>query len=81
MSQIEEQLKRHTYMLNWMIQKGTIASQPLIEAAHDATGPPSQRKSSMASTDLPGDDDEPAIRYPVDDITELMIRLKRIYNF
>jgi hypothetical protein len=24
----------------------------------------------VASTDLPEDDDEPAIRYPVDDITE-----------
>jgi hypothetical protein len=70
MSQIEEQLKRHTYMLNGMSQQGTAASQPQIEAAHDATGPPSQRKSSVASTDLPEDDDEPVIRYPVDDITK-----------
>jgi hypothetical protein len=52
-----------------MSQQGTAASQPLIEAAHDATGTPSQRKSSVASTDLPEDDDESAIRYPVDDIT------------
>jgi hypothetical protein len=70
MSQIEEQLKRHIDMLNRMSQQGTAASQPQIEATHDATGPPSQRKSSVASTDLPGDDDEPAIHYPVDDITE-----------
>jgi hypothetical protein len=70
MSQIEEQLKRHTDMLNRMSQQGTAASQPQIKVAHDATGPPSQRKSSVASTDLPEDDDEPAIRYPVDDITE-----------
>jgi hypothetical protein len=70
MSKIEEELKRQSDLLNWMSQQGTIASQPQIEAAHDATGPPSQRKSSVASTDLPEDDDEPAIRYPVDDITE-----------
>jgi hypothetical protein len=70
MSKIEEELKRQSDLLNWMSQQGTTASQPQIEAAHDATGPPSQRKSSMASTDLPKDDDEPAIRYPVDDITE-----------
>jgi hypothetical protein len=66
MSQIEEQLKRHTDMLNQMSQEGTTASQPQIEDAHDATGPASQRKSSVASTELSGDDDEPAIRYPVD---------------
>jgi hypothetical protein len=57
-------------MLNRMSQQGTDASHPQIEAAHDATSPPSQWKSSVASTDLPEDDDEPAIRYPVDDITE-----------
>jgi hypothetical protein len=57
-------------MLNQINQQGTTTSQPQIEAAHDATGPPSQRKSSVASTDLPGDDDEPAIHYPVDDITD-----------
>jgi hypothetical protein len=34
--------------------------------AHHLSG-----KSSVASTDLLEDDDEPAIRYPVDDITEL----------
>jgi hypothetical protein len=50
MSQIEEQLKRHIDMLNRMSQQGTTASQPQIEAANDATGPLSQRKSSVAST-------------------------------
>jgi hypothetical protein len=70
MSQIEKQLKQRTDMLNWMSQQGTTTSQPHIEATHDATGPASQRKSSVASTELPRDDDEPAIRYPVDDITE-----------
>jgi hypothetical protein len=70
MSKLEEELKQQSELLNRMIQQGTAASQPQIEAAHDATGPPSQSKSSMASTDLPEDDDESAIRYPVDDITE-----------
>jgi hypothetical protein len=70
MAQIEEQLKRHTDMLNQMSQQGTAASQPQIEAAHDAIGLTSQQKSSVASTELLGDDDEPTIRYPVDDITE-----------
>jgi hypothetical protein len=51
-SQIEEELKWQSDMLNRMSQQGTAASQPQIEAAHDATGPPSQRKSSVASTDL-----------------------------
>jgi hypothetical protein len=70
MSHLEEQLKRHTNMLNRMRQQGTTASQPQIEAAHDAIGPASQQKSSVSSTELPRDDDEPAIRYPVDDIME-----------
>jgi hypothetical protein len=70
MSLIEQELKRQSDLLNWMSLQGTAASQQQIEAAHDATGPPSQRKSSMASTDLPEDDDELAIRYLVDDITE-----------
>jgi hypothetical protein len=70
MSLIEEELKRQSDLLNRMSQQVTAASQPQIEAAHDATGPPSQRKSSVASMDLPEDDDEPAIRYPVDGITE-----------
>jgi hypothetical protein len=69
MARIEEQLKQHQDMLNQMSQQGTGASQPQIEAAHDSTGLASQRKSSVASTELPGDDDEPTIRYPVDDIT------------
>jgi hypothetical protein len=70
MSKIEEELKRQSDLLNRMSQQGATASQPQIEAGHDATGPPSQQKSSVASTDLPEDDDEPAIRYPMDDITE-----------
>jgi hypothetical protein len=70
MSKIEEELKRQSDLLNWMSQQGTATSQQQIKVAHDATGPPSQRKSSVASTGLPEDDDEPAIRYPVDDITE-----------
>jgi hypothetical protein len=70
MSLIEQELKRQSDLLNRISQQGTAASQPQIEVAHGATSPPSQRKSSVASTDLPEDDDEPAIRYPVDDITE-----------
>jgi hypothetical protein len=69
-SQIEQELKRQSDLLNWISQQGTAASQPQIEAGHDATGPPSQRKNSVASTDLPEDDNEPVIRYPVEDITE-----------
>jgi hypothetical protein len=42
-----------------MSQQGTAAYQPQIEAAHYATGPTSQWKSSVASMELPGDDDEP----------------------
>ena len=45
----------------------------MVEAALDATGP-SNRKSSVASTEVPaGDDDAPMIAprgYPVDDIKE-----------
>jgi hypothetical protein len=70
MSLIEQDLKWQSDLLNRISQQGTAVSQPQIEAGHDATSPPSQRKSSVASTDLPEDDDEPAIRYPVDDITE-----------
>jgi hypothetical protein len=70
MSLIEEELKRQSDLLNRMRRLGTATSQPQIEAAHDATDPPSQRKSSVASTDLPEDDGEPAIRYPVDDIAK-----------
>nr|XP_051229090.1 uncharacterized protein LOC127346885 [Lolium perenne] len=43
------------------------------DPAFNATGPPSERKSSVASTELPADDDAvmlAAPRYPVDDITE-----------
>jgi hypothetical protein len=69
MSLIEQELKRQSDLLNQISQQGTAASQPQIEAGHDATGPPSQRKSNGASTDLPEDDDEPTIRYPADDIT------------
>jgi hypothetical protein len=70
MSLIEQELKRQSDLLNQISQQGTAASQPQIKAGHDATGPPSQRRSTVASTDLPEDDDEPVIRYPVDDITE-----------
>jgi hypothetical protein len=72
MAKIEEQLKRHLDLLTQISQQGTGQSQPQIEAAFDATGPTSQRKSSVASTELPTDNDEPtmALRYPVVDITE-----------
>ena len=45
----------------------------MVEAACDGTGGPSNRKSSVASTELQdGNDDAvaPLRRYPVDDITE-----------
>jgi hypothetical protein len=51
MSLIEQELKRQSELLNRISQQRTAASQPQIEAGHDATGPPSQRKSSVASTD------------------------------
>jgi hypothetical protein len=70
MSMIEEELKRQSDLLNQISQQGTAASQSQIEAAHDAIGPPSQQKSSVASIDLPEDDDEPTTRYQVDYITE-----------
>jgi hypothetical protein len=46
MSLIEQELKRQPDLLNRISQQGTAASQPQIGAAHDATGPPSQWKSS-----------------------------------
>jgi hypothetical protein len=52
-----------------MSQQGIGASLPHIEAPFNATGPTSQWKSSVASTELPADD-ESAFRYPVDDITD-----------
>jgi hypothetical protein len=54
-------------------QQGSGQSQPHIEAAIDSTGAPSNKKSSVASTQLQdGADDAmaPLVRYPVDYITE-----------
>jgi hypothetical protein len=74
MQQIEETLRSQQEQLNVVLsQQSTGPSQRQYEdPPFDATGPQSQRKSSVASTELPTDDDAVmlATRYPVDDITE-----------
>jgi hypothetical protein len=72
---IEEQIKRHQEKIDELSQQGSGQSQRhTIEAALDGSGP-SNRKSSVASTELQAGDDDalttaPPRRYPVDDITE-----------
>jgi hypothetical protein len=72
MQQIEETLRMQQEQINVLSQQGSGPSQRQRDAdpALDAT--PSQRKSSVASTELPADDDAVMLapRYPVDDITE-----------
>ena len=75
---IEEELKLHKEQIVALSQQGTIgqSQRQMIEAvACDAATGASNRKSSVASTNLhAGDDDAltmaPLRRYPVDDITE-----------
>ena len=72
---IEEELKLHKEQLDALSQQGTTgqSQRHMVEAACDGTGGPSNRKSSVASTELQdGNDDAvaPLRRYPVDDITE-----------
>jgi hypothetical protein len=74
MHRIEEELRRHQEQLELISQQRSGLSQRHNEdPAIDATGLPlSQRKSSVASTELPTDDDAVMLapRYLVDDITE-----------
>ena len=73
MQRIEKILRMHQEQINVLSQQGTGPSQRHHEdPAFDATGPQSQRKSSVASTELPTDDDAVMLapRYPVDDITK-----------
>ena len=76
LSQIEDELRAHRKELNEFKQRGTGEPHKLleIEPAFDAAGQPSQRKSIMASTQLPdNDDDAPTMDgggFPVDDIIE-----------
>ena len=82
-TRIEEELKRQREQAHRQQeqidrlsqQQGTTGlSQPhMVEAAFDATGAArSNRKSSVASTHLQGDDDDaPPMMHPVDDITEM----------
>ena len=71
---VEEAVLRAQQQLDRLSsQQGSGQSQPHIEAAIDATGAPSNKKSSVASTQLQdGADDAtaPLVRYPVDYITE-----------
>jgi len=73
---IEEELKLQKEQIAAVIsQQGTSgqSQRHMVEAACDGTGGPSNRKSSVASTELQdGNDDAvaPLRRYPVDDITE-----------
>ena len=44
----------------------------MVDGAFDSTGAaPSHRKSSIASTQIQGDDDAPPMMHPVHDITEM----------
>ena len=74
MQRIEETLRMQQEQINVLSQQGSGPSQRQRDAdpALDATSPPSQRKSSVASTEFPADDDAVMLapRYPVDDITE-----------
>ena len=71
MQQIEEILRRQQEQIDALSQQAAGPSRQQEDPAFDTTGPPSQRKSSVASTELPADDDAPiAPRYPVDDIME-----------
>ena len=72
---IEEELKLQKEQIAVLSQQGTSgqSQRHMVEAACDGTGGPSNRKSSVASTELQdGNDDAvaPLRRYPVDDITE-----------
>jgi hypothetical protein len=71
---MEEELRRHQEQLDLISQQCSGSSQRHNkDPAIDATGQPlSQRKSSVASTELPTDDDAVMLapRYPVDEITE-----------
>ena len=72
---VEEALKRQQDQIDRLSQQGTGQSQRhILEAAFDGSGP-SNRKSSVASTQLQDGGDNalttaPPKRYPVDDITE-----------
>lgn len=74
LQRLEETFRMLEEQIDVLSQQGTGPSQWWDEdPAFNATGPPSQRKSSVASTELPADDDAvmlAAPRYPVDDITE-----------
>ena len=68
--QIEEQLKLQYDHINALIQQGSGPSQAAFDVAA-----PSNRKSGVASTEQPVDDDDAPmmghLRYPVVDITEM----------
>jgi hypothetical protein len=72
---IEVELKLQKEQIAVLSQQGTSgqSQRHMVEAACDGTGVPSNRKSSVASTELQdGNDDAvaPLRRYPVDDIME-----------
>src|SRR3954467_5014641 len=73
---VEEGLKRAEELIGRLSQQsGGQPQQLLLETGFDATGAPSNRKSSQASTQLQQDDDDALTtaapkRYPVDYITE-----------
>src|SRR4051812_31669919 len=75
---IEERLKQQQDEINALKEKSTIGPSQQ-HTAFDATGLSNNRKSSVSSTEVPGDDngdddDAPTmapVGYPVDDITEM----------
>ena len=79
---IEERLKQQQDEINALKEQSTTGPSQqhmVVEPAFDATGISNNRKSSVASTEVPGDengddDDAPTmapVGYPVDDITEM----------
>src|SRR4051812_44453035 len=78
---IEERLKQQQDEINSLKEQSTTGPSQQ-HTAFDATGLSNNRKSSVASTEVPGDDNGDAddaptmapVGYPVDDITEMTLR-------
>src|SRR4051812_15598524 len=76
---IEERLKQQQDEINSLKEQSTTGAPSQQHTAFDATGISNNRKSSVASTEVPGDDNDDDdgaptmahVGYPVDDITEM----------
>ena len=79
---IEERIKQQQDQINALSQQDTTGPSQhhmVVEPAFDATGLSNNRKSSVASTEVLGDDNDDddgaptmaPVGYPVDDITQM----------